>query len=156
MKSMLTVVLLFSLIVCCSSRKYQTKKEERPFEEYELGPYDQFWERELEAAENIELYSKSPKDQLRYAKHAASDGDYRIAMATYFKLYKNGTVDSAIREEALFRLGKSHANILNLYKNYEMAIYLLEKLLSEFPETKFRVEAEQSMKTIHKLMKHQN
>lgn len=95
MRIIVTVVLLVCLIISCSSGV--SKKKEEPFEEYELGPYDQWWERDLELGTEVELYSKSPKDQLRYAKHAASEGAYKIAIATYFKLYKNETIYSAIR-----------------------------------------------------------
>lgn len=150
MKIIVTVVLLFSIIISCSTRT--SKKPEEPFEEYEIGAYDQWWEKDL-SGEDIEIYSKSPKDQLRYAKHAASEGDYKTAIKTYLKLYQIETIDSEIGQQALLNLGYNYGNILNPYKNYERAIYFLEKLLSEFPQTKFRSNPEQSIRNIHKLMK---
>lgn len=153
-----TVMLLLSLALSCSTRV--TKKERDPIEEHglghELGTHDQWWERVLESIQEnpgMEVYSKSPKDQLRYAKHAASEGDYDIAIAVYTRLYTNESIDSAIRAESLFLLGKIYSNLLYPYKDFDKAIYFFEKLIAEFADSRLRFDAEQSIDNIQKFMK---
>ncbi len=143
-------MLIFGLVFACSTRVSQKEKE--PFEDYELGPYDQTWQRKMQV--NLtDVYSKSPKSQLRYAKHAAAEGDYDIAIAVFTRLLKTEEEDSGVRAEALYLLGKIYSNILYPYKDYQKAIYLLEKFIAEYPDSEFRLKAEQSLENIQKLMK---
>ncbi len=152
MRNVGIVLLLLSLVLSCSTRVVQ--KEKDPIEEQEKESQDQWWDVATEVLENLqnaEFYSKSPEDQLRYAKHAASKGDYDLAIAVYSKLYKDESNDAAIRAEALFRSGKIYSNLLYLYKDYDKALYFFEKLIAEFPDSQFHTDAEQSIKNIHKI-----
>ena len=149
MRNMGIALLMLSLFLSCTTRVIQ--KEKDPVEEHERKSYDQWWEIADKMLENVEFYSKSPKGQLRYAKHAASEGDYDLAISVYTRLYKDKSIGAAIRAEALFRLGKIYSSILYTNRDFDKAVYLFEKLISEFPNSEFRLDAEQSIKNIHKL-----
>ncbi len=152
MKKMGIFLLLLSSVLSCTTRTIQ--KERDPVEEHERKSYDDLWDvanEMLENLQNTEFYSKSPEDQLRYAKHAASAGDYDLAIAVYTGLYKDRTTDAAIRAEALFRLAKTYSSLLYKNRDFDKAVYLFEKLLSEFPRSQFRGDAEESIKNINKL-----
>ncbi len=144
-------LLLASLVLSCTPRVIQ--KEKDPVEEHEGKSYDDWWDYADEMIGNldrVEFYSKSPKDQLRYAKHAESDGDHKLALAVYGKLYHNESAEAPIRAEALFRLAKIYSNLIYTYRDYDKAAHLFEKLISEFPHSEFRAYAEESLKNIHK------
>ena len=72
MRYIVTLVLLISFTLSCSYRKTKQKEEhESPFEK---SNQEEWWEF-LIPDEDVEVYSKRPKDQLRYAKHTAAEGD---------------------------------------------------------------------------------
>ncbi len=152
MKNIPIVVLFVSLVLSCSTRIIQ--KEKDPVEEQERKSYDHWSDyanQMFENLENVEFYSKKPEGQLRYAKHAASEGDYDLAIAVFSKLYKDESNGVAIRSEALFRLGKIYSSLLYTQRDFDKATYLFEQLIFEFRNSLFRPEAEEAIKNIQKL-----
>lgn len=103
---------------------------------------------------HVDFYSKSGDDQLKYAKQFAGEGDYETAIDLFLRIYENTKLESAAREEALLNLGNIYASVLYTGKDYEKALYYLEKLLKEFPETQFRSGAVESIKNIKELIQH--
>lgn len=103
---------------------------------------------------HVDFYSKSAQDQLKYAKQFAGEGDYETAIDLFLQIYENAKFDSTIRQEALLNLGNIYANVLYTGKDYEKALFYLEKLLKEFPETQFRSVTKESIKNIKELIQH--
>ena len=101
------------------------------------------------------LFEK-PKDQLRYPKHAAAESKYKTAIETYLKLYQRESIESGIREEALFNLGRIYSSFLYPYKDYEKSMYFFEKLISEFPDSRFRSKTVKAIENLNQLKKMSN
>ncbi len=103
---------------------------------------------------HVDFYSKSGKDQLKYAKQFLGEGDYKTASNLFHKIYENTEVEAPIRQEALMNLGNIYSNVLYAGKDYEKALFYMEKLLAEFPDTKFRQAAEEGIENIKEIKIH--
>jgi outer membrane protein assembly factor BamD (BamD/ComL family) len=103
---------------------------------------------------HVDFYSKSGEDQLKYAKQFLGEGDYETAGNLFLKIYEKIENDAPIRQEALLNLGNIYSNILYAGRDYEKALFYLEKLLSEFPNSKFRQSAMESIQNIKKIENH--
>ena len=153
MRKTVALILLMSVAMSCSYRKSKQKDEYKsPFEE----SHGKEWWEVLIPEEDVEFYSKSPKDQLRYAKHAAAESKYKTAIETYLKLYQRESIESGIREEALFNLGRIYSSFLYPYKDYEKSMYFFEKLISEFPDSRFRSKTVKAIENLNQLKKISN
>lgn len=132
---LITIILLSLILTSCA--RYKTHQ------------YPGAEEKEYHVA----FYSGSGEDQLKYAKQFLGEGDFETAIELFLKIYENTKIDSKIRQEALLNLGNIYSNVLYTGKDYEKALYYLESLLNEFPETEFRASAIESIDYVKKMMR---
>lgn len=128
------IILLLLLITSCA--KYKTHQ----YPEANVKDY------------HVDFYTKSGKDQLKYAKQFAGEGDYETAIDLFLRIYENTNLKSAAREEALLNLGNIYANVLYAGKDYKKALSYLEKLTTEFPKSELRPDALESIENVNNLM----
>lgn len=136
MNQVIITILLFLITSCAGYKTHQ---------------YPEANEKEY----HVDFYSRSSEDQLEYAKQFAGEGDYKTAISLYLDIYENNEIDSTIRQEALWNLGNAYSNVLYPGKDYQKALYFLEKLLNEFPETPFWPNVAESIANIKNLMLHE-
>lgn len=136
MKQLMAIIILLLIIASCA--RYKTHQ------------YPEANEKNY----HVDFYTKSGKDQLKYAKQFAGEGDYEKAIDLFQRIYENTKLESAAREEALLNLGNIYANVLYTGKDYEKTLFYLEKLLKEFPKTEFRSGVTESIKDIKELIRH--
>lgn len=99
----------------------------------------------------VHIYSQDPDDQIEYAKNLSKQGKYEKAIKIYLDIYNNKDVESEYQEEALFNIGLVYSNVFNYKKDFKKSIFYLEKLLEEFPKTKFREKAETKIENIKRI-----
>lgn len=56
------------------------------------------------------------------------------------------------KERALLRLGGAHSDLLNPKKDYQKALKYLEELISTYPKSELRKDAEERIEVIKKLI----
>ena len=56
-----------------------------------------------------------------------------------------------MKAEALYRLGSTYSDFLNSYKDYDKAIFYLDELLTQYPESEFKDDAQQLKASIIKI-----
>jgi tetratricopeptide (TPR) repeat protein len=84
-------------------------------------------------------------------RHHKTLGDYAKAIELYQSVYENESAKAEYRSQALFELGKIHSDLLNPRKDYQKAESYFEKLISEFPDSDLRKEAEKQLERIREL-----
>ncbi|MCB9067204.1 MAG: hypothetical protein R3C41_13310 [Calditrichia bacterium] len=92
MKQLMAIIILLLIIASCA--RYKTHQ------------YPEANEKNY----HVDFYTKSGKDQLKYAKQFAGEGDYEKAIDLFQRIYENTKLESAAREEALLNLGNIYAN----------------------------------------------
>jgi outer membrane protein assembly factor BamD (BamD/ComL family) len=100
---------------------------------------------QTEVDAGVRFSDDSPEERLRAAGRAATDGDYVSAIRIYSELERNEAAPPEIRETALYRLAMAYGNPLNSRRDYEKAARNLTRLLGEYPETRYRQDAETAL-----------
>lgn len=95
--------------------------------------------------DEVYIYTDKPESQIRYAKHMTRKRKFDKAIETYLKLYESKNTESKYREESLYNLGLLFSNILYPERDDKKSRYYFEKLLDEFPETKFKDVVEEKL-----------
>jgi hypothetical protein len=85
---------------------------------------------------------------LQQGREAVAMGRFEEGLSRFQAVYADGKASSEHREEALFAIGQVWSNVLNPKRDVSRAIATYEKFLAEFPESKLRVQVED---TLHSL-----
>ena len=102
-------------------------------------------ERESSRETSMEFYGKDADGQLKYGKTLLSRGKYDQALSAFRAVLQKDEDESVAQEEALLMIGKTHAHVLNMKKDFEQARYYFGRLLRDFPDSKFAPEAEKQL-----------
>ena len=136
MKILLQFCIPLLLLSCSSSNvrnDYQTRKESDANYEIKRG---------------LTLSPGNDDEKLEHAKYLMVKKNYKSAEKELEEVHADTTIARKYREEALFQLGELNANFLNPHKDNEKALQYYRKLLTEFPETKFKENAQNKINTL--------
>jgi outer membrane protein assembly factor BamD (BamD/ComL family) len=98
------------------------------------------------------LITNPHEAELERGRQAAAAGDFDLAIEHYLDVYRDGDAKPEHKERALLRLGGAHSDLLNPKKNYEKALQYLEELVSAYPKSELRKDAEERIEVIKKLL----
>ncbi|MFH1845388.1 MAG: tetratricopeptide repeat protein [bacterium] len=97
---------------------------------------------------SFSLYSSQPEAELDKGLFQKREGNYQAAAELFLAVYKDRSADSEYRERALYELAQVHSHLLNPTKDYDQALSYLEKLITEFPDSEYRADAEEKIEHI--------
>ena len=95
--------------------------------------------------DDVFVYTDKPESQIKYAKHMTRKRKFDKAIETYLKLYEDKNIKSEYREESLYNLGLLFSNMLYPQRDDKKSRYYFEKLLDEFPQSKFKDMAKEKL-----------
>jgi hypothetical protein len=99
---------------------------------------------EPEETYGADVSLKSPEESdLAKAEGLVREQKFDDAQRIFEDLVERAHGD--VREEALYELGDLQGHLLNPNKDYQRAIVTLNRLLAEYPGTKYRLQAEQAI-----------
>lgn len=102
------------------------------------------------------LVTSPHEAKLERGRQAAREGDFDLATEYFLTVYREAGVESKHREGALLQLAVVYSDLLNPKKDYGKALEYLEELLSTYPKSEYRKEAEEraeGLKTLIEEMK---
>jgi outer membrane protein assembly factor BamD (BamD/ComL family) len=110
--------------------------------------------RETDETRSMEttLITNPHEAKLERGRQAAAKGDFDLAIQHYLAVYRDGDAKPEYKERALLRLGGAHSDLLNPKKDYQKALKYLEDLVSTYPTSKLRKDAEERIEVIKKLL----
>ncbi len=97
------------------------------------------------------FFDSREEAQIDKARALRLEGEYNEAIDTLLAVYRNRAFESKYRAEALLELSHVHSHLMNPEKDYDAALRHLNTLITEFPESSLRAEAEEKTEHIKKL-----
>jgi tetratricopeptide (TPR) repeat protein len=96
----------------------------------------------------LSLHGNPGRARLERGKELLGQGDFDGAIALLAVAADDQEAAPEIRAEALFELGRAHADLLNPQKDPEKAMAAWERLQEEYPDSPFAAKAGERMKEL--------
>ncbi len=128
---------LVSSFACYAGRTVETHEPDRPGEP--------------RTTRSTEIHTDRNEARIEEGRLALIDGAYDDAHEAFLRVYTDRSAKPEWRSTALYELGRVHSHLLNPQKDYEKARSYLETLVSEFPDSDRREDAESLMQEIEML-----
>ena len=96
----------------------------------------------------ISIHGSSAEAHLDRGKQYVIEGHFTNAAGEFEQAYTTPGADPEFRAEALFELGEAYTNILNPWRDSARALDYFRRLLEEFPDSEFVVDAEANIEVL--------
>jgi outer membrane protein assembly factor BamD (BamD/ComL family) len=138
--TMILILVAFSAGSC--SRRHVTTHDNRRIEK----------DGSLRMGSSAHLYFGDEEATLDYAADLLRSQKYAEATKAYQSVLDQESAEAQYREQALLGLAQVHSSLLNPQKDFSLALSLLQRLVSEYPQSALRERAEQRAREIRQLM----
>ena len=88
-------------------------------------------------------------DLTQAANHFFNQGNYGAALDKYEQIIAQ---HPEVADRALFEMGVTYAYPRNAHKNYQKALQCFEKVVSDFPESKYKLDSQMMILQIHNVI----
>ncbi len=88
-------------------------------------------------------------DLTQAANHSFNQGNYGAALDKYEQIIAQ---HPEVADRALFEMGVTYAYPRNAHKNYQKALQCFEKVVSDFPESKYKLDSQMMILQIHNVI----
>lgn len=92
------------------------------------------------------------EDKLAYASRAAGEGEWMESIHAYQGVYDDRSAAAEDRSRALLGLGDVWANPLNPFKDYGTSLFYLQKIGTEFPDSKHLAKAQNKIESVRMMI----